>query len=181
MIILAVWNCIYIPFSISFEFEEPLSISVVNSTIDFLFFIDIVVTFRTTYFDKGGEEVKDSKKIAKTYIKSGRFFIDLLASLPFKNFYTVCQVYLPLKGKSQSIRIILKLFGILKLMRITRISKIIARLDLRDDIKAVSSYSLTLTADQSSLAHILSVPVHSLLGMLMVFHCNLELGVDTTN
>ena len=34
----------------------------------------------------------------------------------------------------------LELFGILKLMRITRIAKIIARLDLRDDIKAVSLY-----------------------------------------
>ena len=89
VIILAVWNCIYITFSISFEFNEPLGIFIVNSIIDALFFVDIIVTFRTTYFDKSGEEIKEPKRIAKTYLKSGRFFIDLLSSIPFPLFYTV--------------------------------------------------------------------------------------------
>jgi len=47
-----------------------------------LFCIDVGISFRTSYFDNEGEEVKDGRKIASAYIKSGRFFIDLVASVP---------------------------------------------------------------------------------------------------
>jgi hypothetical protein len=50
--------------------------------IDLLFFIDILFNFRTTYTDSStGDEIGNPKKIAKHYVL-GRFWIDLLSSIP---------------------------------------------------------------------------------------------------
>ena len=55
-----------------------------------LFFIDILVTFRTTFVNPmTNNEVMDSKRIASTYFFSSRFWIDLMASIPFELFYSV--------------------------------------------------------------------------------------------
>ena len=50
-----------------------------------MFTLDIIVAFRTTYFDpETGDEVFAPKKIAGDYLKS-RFSIDLLSTVPFDN------------------------------------------------------------------------------------------------
>jgi len=42
-----------------------------NSVIDFLFFVDICVNFRTTFPNKKtGEEIKDGKLVALNYLKT---------------------------------------------------------------------------------------------------------------
>ena len=50
----------------------------------------------------------------------GRFFIDLLASVPLDNI-----------SKE------LEIFGLLKLIRLSRLSRIITRLNFRDDVKII--------------------------------------------
>ena len=56
----------------------------VNVIIDIFFFIDIAAQFRTTDFlISTGEEITDSKQLATKYIK-GRFFLDLMSSIPFE-------------------------------------------------------------------------------------------------
>ena len=56
-----------------------------NSLIDLVFLMDIIVNFRTTFYDiETGDEVFDSKRTGKVYLK-GRFTIDLLSTLPFDN------------------------------------------------------------------------------------------------
>ncbi len=58
---------------------------VLNSLIDFVFFLDIVVNFRTTFYDiETGDEVFDAKRTGRKYLKS-RFTIDLLSTIPFDN------------------------------------------------------------------------------------------------
>ena len=58
---------------------------VLNSLIDFVFLLDIIVNFRTTFYDiETGDEVFDSKRTGKRYLKS-RFTIDLLSTIPFDN------------------------------------------------------------------------------------------------
>lgn len=52
MIILAVWNSYFIPWNIAFEPEIGVGIDIINFSIDFLFFIDIIVNFRTTIITK---------------------------------------------------------------------------------------------------------------------------------
>ena len=83
--ILAIWNCFSIPFFVALEptiADEP-SMFGINTAIDILFAVDIALNFRTTYFNvRTGDEVFDTNKIATNYFVTGRFFIDLLASIP---------------------------------------------------------------------------------------------------
>lgn len=59
------------------------SITVIDHIVDVLFAIDIMIMFRTSYQDQKTDNIiRDSKLIAINYMK-GRFFIDLLASVPF--------------------------------------------------------------------------------------------------
>jgi len=61
-----------------------------------------------------GEEVWDSKAIAKNYVKGGRFWVDVISSIPLDKFAT---------GKESSKY--LAVFKLLKIIRVTRVSRII--------------------------------------------------------
>jgi hypothetical protein len=121
---LAVWNCFWIPYSVAFSLEASLGIQLFNNTIDLLFFIDIIVNFRTTYITKDGEEIYEPPQIARKYIYGGRFLLDFLASVPLSDI---------VGGNNK----FLELFGVLKLVRITRLGKIVAKLDMKEDSKAM--------------------------------------------
>lgn len=126
VMILATWNCIWIPLDIAFEpsITDSLLIIILGNFIDTCFWIDIVLMFRTTYI-KGstGDEIVNPKAIAKHYLK-GRFAIDLLATFPFRFFM----------GHHSNLQF-LNLFGILKVTRVLRLGRLIKVLNARDDIK----------------------------------------------
>ena len=51
--------------------------------IDLVFILDIILNFRTTYIDlMSGEEILDPFLIAKKYLESKQFYIDVLSSVP---------------------------------------------------------------------------------------------------
>lgn len=87
IILLALFNCISIPLEVSFvrlQFINDTTYFVVGKIIDILFAFDIAVNFRTTYIsEKTGTEVVEGKSIAKNYVFGNRFFVDLMASIPF--------------------------------------------------------------------------------------------------
>ena len=54
-----------------------------------MFFVDIVMNFRTTYFNaKTGVEIIDKQSIIKNYLL-GSFIIDLLSTIPFDVLYDI--------------------------------------------------------------------------------------------
>lgn len=123
---LATWNCIWIPFEIAFDPAETESIYIrlTDVIIDFFFFLDIILTFRTTYIKgSNGDEVTQPKKIARHYLKN-RFIIDLLSIFPFE---------LLMRGK-ESLEF-LNIFGVVKVARVLRLGNIINVLNAREDIK----------------------------------------------
>ena len=84
IIILAVYNCFQIPFQLAFEppFLYSSGFSTVNSIIDVMFVCDILIAFRTTYFDIiSGEEIFSGRKTAVEYLRS-RFLIDFVSTVP---------------------------------------------------------------------------------------------------
>ena len=87
IILLALWNCITIPLEVSFtnmDFIKVQGYLIFGRVVDGLFAIDILVNFRTTFIsEKTATEIVDGKLIAKNYVFGGRFFVDLLASIPF--------------------------------------------------------------------------------------------------
>ena len=84
IMILSVFNCFTIPYSVSFESAvfENWQFTLVNYLIDLVFLVDLIINCRTIFIDpKTGEEINTPKKILLVQLK-GRFWIDLLASLP---------------------------------------------------------------------------------------------------
>ena len=56
--------------------------------IDFIFFLDIVLNFKTSFINlKNGDEVTNPREIFVNYLK-GRFYIDMIATIPFDVIYS---------------------------------------------------------------------------------------------
>jgi hypothetical protein len=89
--------------------------------------LDILINFRTSFFhSRTGEESLIPKVIAMNYIKT-RFWIDLLATIPFD--------LLGILIISQNNTVALQLFGLLKLVRVLRLGRIITYMNVKDDVK----------------------------------------------
>lgn len=130
VMIIATWNCFSLPFDVAFEppIMSSVGFTITNFIIDFCFLLDIIVMFRTTFFDeKTGDECIDLKEIKRHYLR-GRFWLDLIATIPVDN------VAWLLTGGQADVST-LQLFGILKLTRVLRLSKLIAFMNVREDIK----------------------------------------------
>ena len=92
VIILTLWNCLFIPFNVAFESEglntnKNVLLEVSEHFIDLCFLLDMIFNFRTTYINsKTQTEVIEPKRIMINYIFFGRFTIDVLATVPFELF-----------------------------------------------------------------------------------------------
>jgi len=98
-----------------------------ESVVDFCFALDIIVAFRTTFINTStGLEVVLPKDIAMNYIITGRFFIDMAASIPFEDVYIwVTNIDIDSIDQRATDNIKLKFFGVLKLVRLLRLGRII--------------------------------------------------------
>ena len=126
----AVWNCFSLPFDVAFEppVMKTTGFDLLNAFIDICFLLDIIISFRTTYFDsRTGDEVIEPKMISKNYLR-GRFWMDLIATVPVD---TLAEWF---TGGNTDVST-LQLFGLLKLTRVLRLSRIIAYMNVRQDVK----------------------------------------------
>ena len=84
-----------IPYNVAFAATlTNLSVAwvVIDRVIDSLFIVDILFNFRTTFINpKTNLEIVDPKRIAKNYFYSQKFWVDLLASIPFEIFFELAQ------------------------------------------------------------------------------------------
>lgn len=132
IILFALYNCVLIPFDVAFEPNMPRELLNFEKIVDIMFGLDIIVAFKTTYIDSSsGLEVFESRKIALNYIITGRFFIDLAASIPFEDIY----MYFATNLEDNEENLELKLFGLLKLIRLLRLGRIIRYLRFKQGLK----------------------------------------------
>jgi len=90
--------------------------------IKFIFFIDILLSFRKAYLqNRNGQEVRDPKLIAIKYLKF-YFWIDLLSAIPFDY----------IQDRSN-----LRMFGLLKIFRLFRMKKILSFMNLEIETRAL--------------------------------------------
>jgi len=66
IIVLALYNCLSIPYEVCYgsSFTDSVGLDVFEYCIDVLFFLDIVINFRTTFVSKTGTEVTSGLKVA---------------------------------------------------------------------------------------------------------------------
>eukprot|EP00948_MAST-09A_sp_MAST-9A-sp1_P002190 g2190.t1 len=112
------------PFSVAYEtVDNDPTMLVLIIFADVIYFLDIILTFRTaTFVKKGGLFVLVGEPIliASSYIHSGRFFFDILAfGIPFK-LYKVFDV-------SKEVISLFRIVHVLKCFRLVRLRAIVGR------------------------------------------------------
>ncbi|XP_023234113.1 potassium voltage-gated channel protein eag-like isoform X1 [Centruroides sculpturatus] len=118
---LTFYTAIMVPYNVAFKNKtsEDVTLLVLDSIVDVIFFIDIVLNFHTTFVGPGGEVVSDPKIIRMNYLKSW-FIIDLLSCLPYDVFNAFDH------DDDQGIG---SLFSALKVVRLLRLGRVVRKLD----------------------------------------------------
>ncbi|CAM6127017.1 unnamed protein product [Calypogeia fissa] len=89
ILIFALYSSMFTPLEFGFFRGLPSELWIVDLSVQFVFFADMVIRFFTAYIDKETYKiVADHRSIAIRYLKS-EFFLDLLAVLPWDTIYKV--------------------------------------------------------------------------------------------
>jgi hypothetical protein len=119
--IILLYSCIATPAQIALYDDLSRTATIINWTVDILFFIDIFIIFNSAYIDEEYNIIDNRWMIVKNYL-SFWFWIDLVAILPF-------DLFVPSNGSAANlvrfIRIgrITKVLKLLKLMRLIKLQK----------------------------------------------------------
>ena len=125
ILVMAIFNSFAVPLEyVITDLENSNNYALVDLIINIFFLVDILIEFRSTYFDKNGMEIKNPKQIAERYLK-GMFIIDLLSSIP----YRYVKLIIPFFSY-------LTICKILKITRISRFGPFVQKLELQEEDKA---------------------------------------------
>uniref|UniRef100_A0A672RRL5 Potassium voltage-gated channel subfamily H member 1-like n=1 Tax=Sinocyclocheilus grahami TaxID=75366 RepID=A0A672RRL5_SINGR len=140
ILILTFYTAIMVPYNVSFKTKQNnVTWLVVDSIVDVIFLVDIVLNFHTTFVGPAGEVISDPKLIRMNYVKTW-FVIDLLSCLPYdviNAFENVDEVTV-LGGRGNKLFInhfchflqgISSLFSSLKVVRLLRLGRVARKLD----------------------------------------------------
>uniref|UniRef100_A0AAX7SSG0 Potassium voltage-gated channel, subfamily H (eag-related), member 5b n=1 Tax=Astatotilapia calliptera TaxID=8154 RepID=A0AAX7SSG0_ASTCA len=126
ILILTFYTAIMVPYNVSFKTKQNNIVwLVLDSVVDVIFLVDIVLNFHTTFVGPGGEVISDPKLIRMNYLKTW-FVIDLLSCLPYdiiNAFENVDEVSLGISTGISS------LFSSLKVVRLLRLGRVARKLD----------------------------------------------------
>ncbi|NWJ01720.1 KCNH1 protein, partial [Crypturellus undulatus] len=149
ILILTFYTAILVPYNVSFKTKQNnVAWLVVDSIVDVIFLVDIVLNFHTTFVGPAGEVISDPKLIRMNYLKTW-FVIDLLSCLPYDviNAFENVDEVMCASGKHGCSLIIIRLFischtlypygclGIsslfssLKVVRLLRLGRVARKLD----------------------------------------------------
>ncbi|XP_005951067.1 potassium voltage-gated channel subfamily H member 1a [Haplochromis burtoni] len=119
ILILTFYTAIMVPYNVSFKMKQNnVTWLVVDSIVDVIFLVDIVLNFHTTFVGPAGEVISDPKLIRMNYLKTW-FVIDLLSCLP----YDVINAF---ENVDEGIS---SLFSSLKVVRLLRLGRVARKLD----------------------------------------------------
>ena len=126
VVLLAIFNSFAVPLEFVYkDLPNNTTYKNIDLLITFIFIADIAVAFNTRYIDVTGEDVRDRNKIASHYMR-GDFPIDFISSIPFKLLGNVIAFFNQLDT-----------LKVLKIVRIKRISKLVLRLEYKEEQKAL--------------------------------------------
>uniref|UniRef100_A0A8C5NE43 Potassium voltage-gated channel, subfamily H (eag-related), member 1a n=1 Tax=Gouania willdenowi TaxID=441366 RepID=A0A8C5NE43_GOUWI len=143
ILILTFYTAIMVPYNVSFKTKQNnVTWLVVDSIVDVIFLVDIVLNFHTTFVGPAGEVISDPKLIRMNYLKTW-FVIDLLSCLPydvinaFENvdevsaafFNQLFLIFQLLSLIPPPISGISSLFSSLKVVRLLRLGRVARKLD----------------------------------------------------
>lgn len=125
--VLVCYDCVMLPFSLSFElllvFSPGVMVmhNIINTFIRLIYLMDFCLCFRKAYLDERvGQEVRDPWRIFKRYVRF-LFWVDLMSIIPFDLFSQSFSLY--------SLQLI-------KIIRLLRLSKIITFLNVSSTVQS---------------------------------------------
>uniref|UniRef100_UPI0035902E01 potassium voltage-gated channel subfamily H member 1-like isoform X1 n=2 Tax=Myxine glutinosa TaxID=7769 RepID=UPI0035902E01 len=119
ILILTFYTAIMVPYNVSFKTKQNNVVwLVMDSVVDVIFLVDIVLNFHTTFVGPAGEVISDPRLIRMNYLKTW-FVIDLLSCLP----YDIINAF---ENVDEGIS---SLFSSLKVVRLLRLGRVARKLD----------------------------------------------------
>jgi potassium voltage-gated channel Eag-related subfamily H protein 5 len=97
--------------------NDNVSFFVIDSTVDVIFFIDIIFNFHTSFVGPDGSVIVEESKIRQNYLRSG-FAIDVMACLPY-DLLNIFDMTITGNGSGYG-----NIFSILKVMRLFRLGRV---------------------------------------------------------
>ncbi len=118
VLVLTIFATVYIPFAIVSGISGSKLFQVLNLLISIIFFLDILVEFRTGFYEQR-EFITGKNRIIKNYLKH-RFALDLIAILPIASISTL---FLSYENRHFAVY-----FTLLRLVKLFRVKKTISRI-----------------------------------------------------
>eukprot|EP00638_Chattonella_subsalsa_P017852 CAMPEP_0117892812 /NCGR_PEP_ID=MMETSP0950-20121206/24911_1 /TAXON_ID=44440 /ORGANISM="Chattonella subsalsa, Strain CCMP2191" /LENGTH=931 /DNA_ID=CAMNT_0005752867 /DNA_START=1 /DNA_END=2795 /DNA_ORIENTATION=+ len=152
-VIVMMYILVDVPIRIVFEIDVylPHPGAIVSLLVDFFFFLDIAITFRTAYVDNQ-ELVVDTRKIAIRYLKSW-FMLDLITSIPVEPILSAFKIGGAILSVPKLIRMI-KAIRILKIFRLMKLMKAMSDWERKDSMSLTLSRFLKFVVLVFLIAHI---------------------------
>jgi CRP-like cAMP-binding protein len=124
------------PFSIAFLDPPDQTIAVFDRIVDGVFWIDIILNFRTAWVDVEGHMCFEWKECAVSYAQ-GWLFVDVISCLPYDSFTASSDNENSTPGEAKSLMLLraLKILKLTKLLRVFRSSRILKRMEQQMAIK----------------------------------------------
>lgn len=119
IIVLIVWMAVYLPWELANPSDK---IVVLDYIIQFFFILDILLSLRTTYYTRDMDEIVEQRLIAKHYIRSLNFVIDLVSAIPFDL----------IAGSGSQNATILQVLKFIKVLRLLRLGKFMRQIQMSE-------------------------------------------------
>ena len=140
---LILYSIIVVPVQIAFSTPMQGALRWWDLTVDFVFFLDIIICFRTGYFsDEEDAVITVPSKIYSNYMKTW-FMIDLLSSIPFE--FIINQSISQSHIGVSSIRL-LKSIRLVRLLKLARLVKLSRYVSLIEDYVGISPATFDLAS-----------------------------------
>ena len=131
-ILVIMFQALYIPFVLAFELDDQYYWVSLDTCCTVYFFIDILFSLNLAIY-RDGKLIKERKVIIKNYLKNW-FIIDFLAISPYIITEIITDKSKPLYFKKN-----LRLIHLLKLLRISKLQKLIQEIEDRISSRFISS------------------------------------------
>ncbi|KNA16884.1 hypothetical protein SOVF_084940, partial [Spinacia oleracea] len=125
LVILVLYTAFISPFEFGFLDRPRMPFSIMDNIVNVFFALDIILTFFVAYLDKKTYVLVDDRKvIAKSYIWSLKFPLDIFSIVPSEAVQKIFPANLHIYG----------VFNVFRLWRLTRVSRLFSRLEKCRDV-----------------------------------------------
>lgn len=138
ILLFTIYSILVEPYQMAFEVDQLRSLFILELTIDFLFFIDMIISFFTGYYDEKLSVETSLKKIFLRYLKSW-FILDLITCFPLQLFFQGFNYNSALRMAGFK-----RLWKIVRVAKLLRFIKILKNRDQRKNIHLAFKLSIQL-------------------------------------